>query len=1110
MNPKKDKKLEAFFKKLKRGNQFRGQLIGVDPKSLHFLVRIRNIDLPIRVSRSTLKYVLALPGLSGRITVKVEVAYISPTQLPFRITSIFLPNGQEVTTDSLPRRPGLIEKLMSLAKASKATLSSSFSPIQSTTKGYMAQIWKHLVSAFQEVVSPFQEGPKPNEYHRPPGTDHEEAHGTRAKQSNPTARGFTDPENYTSNPNCITELEDELITLQVEQALHEDATLSTSLGPTLDRAPQQTDASEEDLTIPQVTAITDSSHGRSEEEIFGEENASDLELYIEEFRGRVSISESWDIDISRGRIPARKHMTLLTKLLEAKLDDKLPAGKVDVRQTARGIFWKVYVTDKIRAGVLFHDAENHLQLSRPLKHDEGDRSLNDEAFRDSLFSSSDKFICISNELAIPRAIKVHKDLPNNPQYATKSERSISQLIEILENEQASVPYALDLDQLKRCQQAGPVLIAGGAGSGKTTIGIYRLLAPLHTGAEDPPQRAYLTYTEKLKSSAEDEFTKLMESRGELEGRNPPQFLTIDEVCRSIIGNNREFPSHKKVGAVEFKNYLREQHFPQVDAPRAFEEYRGVLKSHEKTSDHQLLSLDDYMNLERTRSLFKAKNDRQKLHGICIQFEKYKRENYNLWDDIDLVRRAVSLLGDDHINSYDELIIDETQDLTVYHIRLIAQLCKFPEFLYLTGDDQQIIFPSRFQWDRTKDTLQTVFREKGKKDLTIKGPYLLKNNYRCSKPIVNLSNRIWNFRQQFVKKEKRRHSSQELTGLRAGSDVGKLNIETINKLVTSSKENKMISGNLFFSPGLMIITDPTHRPEAELLFGKNLVFTVEEAKGLESTWVILWKLFDAEKNLWELFSNNPSTGYSKFMHQLEGLLNRFNVVTSRGKQWLCFADNWIPKWSVLNDTPLLDGGKTGKHLSDIFAIEPEAKSFLAQAEYLEKQGIWDQAAISYSNGGDEKGRSRCEGLQSQTSGKFVEAAVHFLEAEEYGIAFDAINSSEARNENHPDYSLNRFKIHIAHFGKKDMLDIDDLDKEFLNTRVVGKIPGCATFIANLPDLSNSHREKLLRSYIDRRSQWTTFMAQKLCKFHQTSDDHLSTLNRQLNELKNEFNSVSGGN
>jgi hypothetical protein len=968
-----------------------------------------------------------------------------------------------------------------------------------------------LVSAFQEVVSPFQEGSKPNEYHRPPGTDHEEAQGTRAKQSNPTARGFTDPESYTSNPNSITELEDDLITLLAEQELHEDATLSTSLGPTLDLAPQQTDASEEDLTIPQVTAITDSSHGLREEEIFDEENASDLDFYIAEFGGRISISESWNIDISRGRIPARKHMALLTKLLEAKLEDKLPAGKVDVRQTSRGIFWKVYVTDKIRAGVLFHDTEKHLQLSRPLKHDEGDRCLNDEKFRDSLFSSSDKFICISNELAKPRAIKVPKDLPVSSQYATKSEHCISQLIEILENEQASVPYALDLDQLKRCQQAGPVLIAGGAGSGKTTIGIYRLLAPLHTGAEDPPQRAYLTYTEQLKKSAQDEFTRLVEFRGDFEGSTPPKFLTIEEVCQNIIGNNHEFPSDKKVGPEEFKNYLREQHFPTTDIPRAFEEYRGVLKSHEKTSDKMLLSLNDYKNLQRHRSLFKANKDLEELHRICNQFENYKREK-SLWDDIDLVRRAVALLGDDHINSYDELIIDETQDLTVYHIRLIAQLCKFPEFLYLTGDDQQIVFPSRFQWERLKDTLRSVFIEKGMRELNIQGPHLLKNNYRCSKPIVNLSNRIWNFRQEFVKNklsERRRHSSQALSGLRDGSDIGKLGVEAIKTLATVGKENRT-TDNRLFTPDLMIITDPFHRSEAELLFGAGLVFTVEQAKGLESTWVILWKLFDGEKELWKLLSSDPSNKYSKYTHQLEGLLNRFNVVTSRGKDWLCFADNWIPKWSVLNDNPFLDLNNTNKYLSDIFAIEPGAKSFLTRAHILEKQGQFRQAATCFSNGGDDKGRSRCEGLQSQTSGKFVESSIHFLEAEEYGLAYDAINSKEAKNEKHPDYTLNQFKIHIAHFGKKDMLDIDDLDKEFLNSRVIGKIPGCATFIANLPELSNSHREKLLRSYIDRRSQWTTFMAQKLRNLHQASNGQQSTLNRQLNELVDDFNSVSGGN
>ncbi|MGO9410494.1 MAG: UvrD-helicase domain-containing protein [Spirochaetia bacterium] len=134
---------------------------------------------------------------------------------------------------------------------------------------------------------------------------------------------------------------------------------------------------------------------------------------------------------------------------------------------------------------------------------------------------------------------------------------------------------LTREQEELLASAPPVLLAGTAGSGKTTLSVYYLLR----GARHGDRRLFLTYNPLLKRMAERIYAGLVEKRVEASGTEPPRFALFQEIALESAGGVRAgFPPEKEVGLREFAAILRDHPGrSRIDPELAWEEIRSIIK-----------------------------------------------------------------------------------------------------------------------------------------------------------------------------------------------------------------------------------------------------------------------------------------------------------------------------------------------------------------------------------------------------------------------------------------------------------------------------------------------------------------------------------------------------
>jgi tetratricopeptide (TPR) repeat protein len=192
--------------------------------------------------------------------------------------------------------------------------------------------------------------------------------------------------------------------------------------------------------------------------------------------------------------------------------------------------------------------------------------------------------------------------------------------------------------------------------------------------------------------------------------------------------------------------------------------------------------------------------------------------------------------------YDRVACDEVQDLAPPELQLITRLVKDSSIqnLFLTGDEAQVINPSGFRWSRLKGELGDRVSP-----LSVPDVVTFRKNYRSSSEIVNLVNAILIERQKLLDDEVSR-----LTQDSAGR------VEQQPLALTSSPIGVIRETET--NPDERLILVKTQEQKSELLaaLGDSAAFvsvlTVEEAKGLEWSGVLLYNFF-VPRN--ELISSN---------------------------------------------------------------------------------------------------------------------------------------------------------------------------------------------------------------------------------------------------------------
>jgi len=351
----------------------------------------------------------------------------------------------------------------------------------------------------------------------------------------------------------------------------------------------------------------------------------------------------------------------------------------------------------------------------------------------------------------------------------------------------------------------PLVIIGSAGSGKTALTLEKLKTL-------KGKVAYISLSPYLVENAQT----LYHANGYENGEQEVDFLSFKEYIESI-----KIP---RGGEIQFKQFdawfTKYMYSSKIKEPyRIYEEIKGVLTV--SVTDKPYITRSQYLNLGVKQSIF-SKAQRETVYDI---FEKYLVFlNESAYYDLNLLSwEYISMV----VPEYDFVVVDEVQDITIVQLKLILSALHNKMNFILSGDSNQIVHPNFFSWAKIK----TMFFDEALNFFQLR---ILQNNYRNSQQIIGLSNtllKIKNARFGSIDKE-----SNYLIDT-VSDTVGEVYLHGDNDKVKKELNAKTQNSAKF----AVLVLNNEDKKNAQQFFKTPLLFSIQEAKGLEYENIILFNL-----------------------------------------------------------------------------------------------------------------------------------------------------------------------------------------------------------------------------------------------------------------------------
>lgn len=244
---------------------------------------------------------------------------------------------------------------------------------------------------------------------------------------------------------------------------------------------------------------------------------------------------------------------------------------------------------------------------------------------------------------------------------------------------------------------GPMLLRGCAGSGKTTVAVYRAIRL----AEEGGRVALFTFSKTLAAVARtlmEELIGPLPSNLEVTNIDNWSYRFLEERGRAprlALKRQDELlaAALKRTAGRELAEHLLPRHFYE-------EEIRRVIKG------HGLRTLEEYLEFKRLgrKTPLRARLRRQ----VWEVYEAYQAdleaEGLADWQDLSLL--ALEEMSRQPLEGpFQHLVVDEVQDLSPVQIRVARALAAGgdegePHSLFLAGDVAQTIYSRGFSWKST--------------------------------------------------------------------------------------------------------------------------------------------------------------------------------------------------------------------------------------------------------------------------------------------------------------------------------------------------------------------------------------------------------------------------
>jgi hypothetical protein len=463
----------------------------------------------------------------------------------------------------------------------------------------------------------------------------------------------------------------------------------------------------------------------------------------------------------------------------------------------------------------------------------------------------------------------------------------------------------------------PLIVIGSAGSGKTALTLEKMKQAVG-------DVLYVTQSAYLVKNSRDLYYAHHYDNSDQQ----IDFLSFQEFLESI-----RVPEGRPITFQAFQQWFSRYRQGQLkDAHKLFEEFRGVITG--PVTDKSWLSREDYLNLGVKESIFLAE-ERELVYDV---FEKYLvfLQKQQLYDS-----NIVSHQYLQHIQPcYDFVIVDEVQDLTNIQLYLIIKSLRQAQDFILCGDSNQIVHPNFFSWSKVKslfyrqDDIQTS-------DELIR---ILNTNYRNSPQVTDIANKILKIKtQRFGSIDKESHYLVESNGHNQGEVLFLQDTASIRQELDS----KTKASTLF----AVIVMTSDQKPAAQQHFSTPLVFTIQEAKGLEYENIILYNFLSQEESRYREISRGVSLAdldqdikyarakdkTDKSLEVYKFYINALYVALTRAIKNLYWIES-SPKQPLLNLLGLRDAQESLQLASQNSSLD----AWRLEAHKLELQGKQEQA------------------------------------------------------------------------------------------------------------------------------------------------------------------------
>src|SRR5437899_3396068 len=413
----------------------------------------------------------------------------------------------------------------------------------------------------------------------------------------------------------------------------------------------------------------------------------------------------------------------------------------------------------------------------------------------------------------------------------------SEFQRLMDQNDGELELKLMRNQYEILRAAGPLLLAGSAGSGKTTIAIHRLVearSQLEAG-----RVLYLSYSPWLVDYARRLYRDVTTARGGDAEAAPPHFSTFADLYRKLIPRNQALAGADVVTQESFAAWLKHSS-PHIDAALVWEEVRSILKGASLNLGRPMLEEREYYDLGRKRAPLFV-NERPEIFGIAQRYQQWLSATGRV-DQIDLCRAAFRESRHGRGARYEVIVCDEIQDLTELEIAFVLSLSARPSLtgVMLAGDTQQIVNPTGFRWAEVR---RAVMKTTGA--ASVPKPARLGRNCRSVRPLVELANSILALKYEIF-------GRYEEDGFEDAVAEGPAPIQV------AAEEKRVLEAVRNFGPrcAILVLDEAEGRNLATML-DTTRIFHVRDAKGLEFETVILWKFFASANGAVDRFVRGAS-------------------------------------------------------------------------------------------------------------------------------------------------------------------------------------------------------------------------------------------------------------